>query len=111
MPAFAHISDLFTFRAIEQGWQEASRAGKPRLVAQVDIAIETCDSGQGRKNVLDYYAVLPSFAASKSATLLTTQQQLSDTWHALEQIGTDEMVFFTWSTDIEQIDRIADLLS
>jgi alkanesulfonate monooxygenase SsuD/methylene tetrahydromethanopterin reductase-like flavin-dependent oxidoreductase (luciferase family) len=99
-----------TFRAVEQGWQEAGRAGKPRLVAQIDIALEMHDGGQGRQNVLDYYAVLPSFATSKSATLLTTQQQLSDIRHALEQIGTDEVVFFPWSTDIEQIDRIADLL-
>ncbi|MBO0794377.1 MAG: LLM class flavin-dependent oxidoreductase, partial [Ktedonobacteraceae bacterium] len=98
------------FREVEQSRQEASRAGKPRLVAQIDIALETRDGGQGRKNVLNYYAVLPSFAASKSATLLTTEQQLSDTRHKLEQIGTDEVVFFTWSTDIEQIDRIADLL-
>jgi hypothetical protein len=98
------------FREVEHGWQEASRAGKPRLVAQVDIALETRDVGQGRKNLLDYYAILPSFAASKAATLLTTEQQLSETMHALEQIGTDEVVFFTWSTEIEQIDRIANLL-
>lgn len=98
------------FRAVERGWQEANRAGKPRLVAQIDIALETRDGGQGRQNLLDYYATLPSFAASKSATLLTTEQQLSDTRHALEQIGTDEVVFFTWSTDIEQIDRITKYL-
>jgi alkanesulfonate monooxygenase SsuD/methylene tetrahydromethanopterin reductase-like flavin-dependent oxidoreductase (luciferase family) len=98
------------FREVEHGWQEASRAGKPRLVAQIDIALETRDVGQGRKNLLDYYATLPSFAASKSATLLTTEQQLSETMHALEQIGTDEVMLFTWSTEIEQIDRIADLL-
>jgi alkanesulfonate monooxygenase SsuD/methylene tetrahydromethanopterin reductase-like flavin-dependent oxidoreductase (luciferase family) len=99
-----------TFRSVEQGWQKAGRAGKPRLVAQIDIALETRDGGQGRQNVLDYYAGLPSFAASKSATLLTTKRQLSDTMHTLEQLGTDEIVFFTWSTDIEQMDRIADLL-
>ncbi|HEY4383361.1 MAG TPA: LLM class flavin-dependent oxidoreductase [Ktedonobacteraceae bacterium] len=98
------------FRAVEQGWQAVSRAGKPRLVAQIDIALETRSGSQGCKNVLDYYAGLPSFAASKSATLLTTEQQLLDTMHTLEQIGTDEIVFFTWSMDIEQIDRIADLL-
>jgi alkanesulfonate monooxygenase SsuD/methylene tetrahydromethanopterin reductase-like flavin-dependent oxidoreductase (luciferase family) len=99
-----------TFREVSQGWREASRTGKPRLVAQIDITLETHDDGQGRKNLLDYYTALPSFAASKSATLLTTEQQLLDTIHTLEQLGTDEIVFFTWSTDIEQIDRIADLL-
>lgn len=99
-----------TFREVLRGWQEINRAGKPRLVAQADIALETHDGGQGRQNLLNYYATRPAFAASKAATLLTTEQQLSDTRHALEQIGTDEAVFFLWSTDIEQIDRIADLL-
>lgn len=99
-----------TFRAVEQGWQEAGRAGRPHLVAQIDIALEMRDGEQGRKNVLDYYATLPTFAASKAATLLTTAQQLLDTMHTLEQIGTDEIVFFTWNTEIEQIGRIADLL-
>jgi alkanesulfonate monooxygenase SsuD/methylene tetrahydromethanopterin reductase-like flavin-dependent oxidoreductase (luciferase family) len=99
-----------TFRAVEQGWQEAGRAGRPHLVAQIDIALEMRDGEQGRKNVLDYYATLPTFAASKAATLLTTSQQLLDTMHTLEQIGTDEIVFFTWNTEIEQIGRIADLL-
>ncbi len=99
-----------TFRAVERSWQEADRVGRPRLVAQIDIALEKNGAEEGRKNVLDYYATLPSFAAPKSAMLLTTTQQLLGTMHVLEQMGTDELVFFTWSTAIEQIDRIADLL-
>ncbi|GHO60357.1 LLM class flavin-dependent oxidoreductase [Ktedonobacter robiniae] len=99
-----------TFRAVEQRWQEAGRAGRPHLVAQIDIALEKNGVEEGRKYLLDYYATLPSFVAAKSATLLTTTQQLLDTMHLLEQIGTDELVFFTWSAAIEQIDRIADLL-
>jgi alkanesulfonate monooxygenase SsuD/methylene tetrahydromethanopterin reductase-like flavin-dependent oxidoreductase (luciferase family) len=99
-----------TFRAVEQSWQEAGRVGQPYLVAQIDMALEKNGTQEGRKNVLDYYATLPAFAAPKSAMLLTTTQQLLDTMHVLEQMGTDELVFFTWSTAIEQIDRIADLL-
>lgn len=99
-----------TFRAVEQSWQEAGRSGRPHLVAQIDIALEKNGVEEGRKYLLDYYATLPSFVASKSAMLLTTTQQLLDTMHLLEQIGTDELVFFTWSPAIEQIDRIADLL-
>jgi alkanesulfonate monooxygenase SsuD/methylene tetrahydromethanopterin reductase-like flavin-dependent oxidoreductase (luciferase family) len=98
------------FRDVERSWQEADRAGKPRLVAQIDIALEAGNGGQGRKNILDFFATIPSLGAVKSALLLTTEQQLLDTKHALEQIGTDEVIFFTWSTDIEQIDRIANLL-
>ena len=47
--------------------------------------------------------------ARGKALLLTTTQQLLDTMHILEQMGTDELVFFTWSTAIEQIDRLVDL--
>jgi alkanesulfonate monooxygenase SsuD/methylene tetrahydromethanopterin reductase-like flavin-dependent oxidoreductase (luciferase family) len=99
-----------TFRSVEQSWQEAGRAGKPHLVAQIDLALEKNGKQEGRKNLLDYYATLPAFAAPKAAMLLTTTQQLLDTMHRLEQMGTDELVFFTWSPAIEQIDRIADLL-
>jgi alkanesulfonate monooxygenase SsuD/methylene tetrahydromethanopterin reductase-like flavin-dependent oxidoreductase (luciferase family) len=99
-----------TFRAVEQSWQEAGRAGQPYLVAQIDMALEKNGTQEGRKNVLDYYATLPAFAAPKSAMLLTTTQQLLDTMHVLEQMGTDELVFSTWSAATEQIDRIADLL-
>ena len=99
-----------TFRAVEQSWQAAGRVGRPHLVAQIDIALEKNGAEEGCKNLLDYYATLPAFAAPKSAMLLTTTQQLRDTMHILEQMCTDELVFFTWSTAIEQIDRIADLL-
>lgn len=79
-------------------------------MAQIDIALEMRERGQGRKNFLDYYATLPPFAASKSDTLLTAPHQLSEIRSTLEQMGADEMVFLTWSTEIAQIDRIADLL-
>ncbi len=96
-----------TFRSVEQSWQEAGRSDKPRLVAQMEMALETQHIGQGRKNILDYYATLPPFDTYKSAALLTTEQQLRDTIHALQQIGADELIFFAWSTELDQIDRVA----
>jgi hypothetical protein len=99
-----------TFRQVEQSWQAAGRAGKPRLVAQMDIALETHHSGQGRNNLLDYYATVPPFDTVKAAALLTTEQHLRDTMHALEQLGTDELICFAWSTELEQLDRVADVM-
>jgi alkanesulfonate monooxygenase SsuD/methylene tetrahydromethanopterin reductase-like flavin-dependent oxidoreductase (luciferase family) len=99
-----------TLRSLESAWQEAGREGKPRLVAQIDIALDTNGGEQGRQHVRDYYSYIPAFAQYKASTLLTTEQQLSDVIHALEQSGTDEVVFFTWNTNIEQIDRIANVI-
>jgi alkanesulfonate monooxygenase SsuD/methylene tetrahydromethanopterin reductase-like flavin-dependent oxidoreductase (luciferase family) len=98
------------FRAVERSWQEAGRSGQPRLIAQIDIALETRHIGQGRQNVLDYYAISKPFDVYKSNTMLTTEQQIRDIIPALASIGADEVVFFTWSSEIEQVDRIANLI-
>jgi hypothetical protein len=76
----------------------------------MDMALETQHIGQGRKNILDYYATVPPFDTSKAAELLTTEQQLRESIHALQQIGTDELIFFVWSTELDQIDRVADVI-
>lgn len=104
-----HINQ--TFRAVEQSWQAAGRAGKPYLVAQIDISLESSGGGRGRTSLLNYYATMPPYDQYKAAALRTTGQQLRDAIHTVEQFGADELIFFTWSTNIDQVDRIADLIS
>lgn len=99
------------FRLVEQGWQEAQRPGKPRLIAQIDVAFETKQVGQGVNNIRAYYRVTPPYDEYKASTLITTQQQLRDMLKAVEQTGADEAVLFTWSTELEQIDRIAEMIA
>lgn len=99
-----------TFRSVEQAWQAAGRAGKPYLVAQIDIALEAPNGGQGRTNLLHYYAAMPPLDRYKSAALRTTELQLREAIHMVEQLGADELIFFTWSTNIDQVDLIADLI-
>ncbi len=99
-----------TFRSVEQAWQAAGRTGKPYLVAQIDIALESPNGGQGRTNLLHYYATMPPYDQYKSAALRTTEQQLREAIHTIGQLGADELIFFTWSTNIDQVDRIADLI-
>lgn len=99
-----------TFRSVEQSWQAAGRAGKPHLVAQIDIALELPNGGRGRTNLLNYYATMPPFDQYKSAALRTTELQIREAIHTVEQLGADEVILFTWSTNIDQIDRIADLI-
>jgi alkanesulfonate monooxygenase SsuD/methylene tetrahydromethanopterin reductase-like flavin-dependent oxidoreductase (luciferase family) len=99
-----------TFRSVEQSWQAAGRAGKPHLVAQIDIALESPDGGQGRTNLLNYYATMPPYDQYKAAALRTTEQRIREAIRTVEQLGADEVIFFTWSTNIDQVDRIADLI-
>jgi alkanesulfonate monooxygenase SsuD/methylene tetrahydromethanopterin reductase-like flavin-dependent oxidoreductase (luciferase family) len=98
------------FRLVEQAWQEASRPGKPRLIAQIDIGLETPHNDTAIDDVLSYYKITPPYDVYKSSTLIRTDQQLRDKLKAAEQVGTDEVILFTWSTDINQIERIADII-
>lgn len=98
------------FRSVEQGWQEAGRSGKPRLIAQIDVALETQHNGQAHDNIAAYYKGYAPYDEYKLATFLRTEQQIRETIQALEQIGTDEVMLFTWSSEISQINRIASII-
>ena len=99
------------FRLVEQAWKEAGRAGKPRLLAQIDIGLETVHADRAVDTLMAYYKVMPPFDAYKASTLIRTDQQLRNILKAVEQLGADEVVLFTWSPDINQIERIATLIN
>ncbi len=42
--------------------------------------------------------------------MLTTRQQVREAIDAFESIGADELVCYTWSSDLDQVDRLADLI-
>jgi alkanesulfonate monooxygenase SsuD/methylene tetrahydromethanopterin reductase-like flavin-dependent oxidoreductase (luciferase family) len=98
------------FRTVEQAWQEAARPGKPRLISQVDIGLDSPNDDKMVDRILAYYKISPPYDTYKASTLVRTERQLRDSLKAIEQVGADEVVLFTWSTDINQIERIADII-
>ncbi|QBD80381.1 LLM class flavin-dependent oxidoreductase [Ktedonosporobacter rubrisoli] len=104
----AHAAQAF--RAVEKAWQEAGRAGKPRLIGQVNMALETQDSEQARQAVYDYYSIFGPFADYKARDMLTSRQQARDAIAAFRDIGADELMFYSWSSDPEQIERLIECI-
>lgn len=98
------------FRAVEQAWKQAGRAGKPRLIGQVNMALETKDVEQSRAEIFRYYSVFGAFAHVKANAMLSTRQQVREAIEAFKNIGADELICYTWSSEPEQIDRLADLI-
>jgi alkanesulfonate monooxygenase SsuD/methylene tetrahydromethanopterin reductase-like flavin-dependent oxidoreductase (luciferase family) len=104
-----HEADDF-FRAIEQAWRQAGRTGKPRLIGQVNMALETADAEQARAEIFQYYSVFGPYAYVKANAMLTTRQQVREAIDAFASIGADELICYTWSVDPDQIDCLADLI-
>ncbi|WP_141206610.1 LLM class flavin-dependent oxidoreductase [Streptomyces griseorubiginosus] len=98
------------FRDVTTAWQKHDRPGRPRLVAQANVALgpdTTLD--RARRNLRDYYA-FSGHVEYMEAGLLTTPQQIRETTDAYFGIGADEVMLYCWAPDPDQVDRLADLL-
>ncbi|MEU0025242.1 LLM class flavin-dependent oxidoreductase [Streptomyces sp. NPDC006335] len=105
-PSF--MSNLF--RDVETTWQKHDRPGRPRLVAQANVALGPDSTLEGaRRNLRDYYA-FSGHVAYMEAGLLTTPRQIRETADAYFGIGADEVILYCWASDADQIDRLADVL-
>lgn len=97
------------FRTVERSWQAAGRSGRPRLVAQVNVAVgPEVVVDQALKAIRRYYGATP-YADMVVKGLLTTVTDVRNAVSAFEDLGADEVMFYCWSTDPEQIDRLAEV--
>ncbi|MFJ9783027.1 LLM class flavin-dependent oxidoreductase [Amycolatopsis sp. NPDC101161] len=97
------------FRAVEKTWQAAERPGTPRLVAQVNAVLgppERVDRGLAA--IAAYYRSLGPYAEKVLEDVLTTPDRLREAVATYERLGADEVVVYCWTTDVDQVDRIAD---
>lgn len=96
------------FRSVERSWSAAGRAGRPRMVAQVNVALgpeTTLDDA--REAMGAYYRFLDDPGRIR---LLTTPRQVRDAVTAFTDLGADEVMLYCWARDPGQIDRLADVL-
>ncbi|TWF76875.1 alkanesulfonate monooxygenase SsuD/methylene tetrahydromethanopterin reductase-like flavin-dependent oxidoreductase (luciferase family) [Pseudonocardia hierapolitana] len=99
------------FRAVERDWAEHGRPGRPRLVAQVNVALgPDCVADDARTAMGAYYGFTGT-ADRMLAGLLTTPERVRDEVRAYADLGADEVVLYCWATDVTQVDRMADLVS
>ncbi|MFD4602970.1 LLM class flavin-dependent oxidoreductase [Streptomyces sp. NPDC058464] len=102
------------FRTVERFWNEADREGRPRLVAQVNVALgpeSTVD--EAREALRAYYAFTGDdalYGADETVRrMLTTTRDLRDTIKAYGDLGADEIMLYCWSSSVDQVDRLAEL--
>ncbi|AEW96087.1 MULTISPECIES: LLM class flavin-dependent oxidoreductase [Streptomycetaceae] len=96
------------FRDVEAAWEKHARPGRPRLVAQLNVALGPAGTlAHARHNIRDYYA-FTGRAGHMAEGLLTTPERIRETTDAFFAIGADEVMLYCWSSDADQIDRLAD---
>jgi alkanesulfonate monooxygenase SsuD/methylene tetrahydromethanopterin reductase-like flavin-dependent oxidoreductase (luciferase family) len=93
---------------LKGAWSEAGREGKPRTVALFYFALGDDAEQVARRSLGDYYGFLGDYAdqivASAAKDAATLKQYLS----AFEAAGADEVICFPASTQLDQVNRLAE---
>ena len=99
------------YQNVEDAWKAAGRSERPRIVATSGFALGPDAAGRGAAQTQHYNQFLGAEAAENSARgVLTTPEQVSSIIQAFADIGADEMIFLPQVADIEQVDRLADIV-
>ncbi|AWS47092.1 LLM class flavin-dependent oxidoreductase [Streptosporangium sp. 'caverna'] len=100
-------------RTIEESWRAAGRAGHPRLVAQVNAALGPEPILDEARNTLgDYYRSFMGDGAAKVVDeMLGTPEAIRQAVTAYGDAGADEVMLYCWSSDLDQVDRVADAIT
>ncbi len=98
------------FRIAEKVWREAGRAGQPRLVGCTYIALGPDGLTRGGNYIRDYYSDRGALSDMIARSLPTTLEAIKGVIQAYADTGADELILWPTTTDIEQVDQLADLL-
>jgi alkanesulfonate monooxygenase SsuD/methylene tetrahydromethanopterin reductase-like flavin-dependent oxidoreductase (luciferase family) len=98
------------FRSVEQAWQAAGRAGRPKIVAQVNVALGPQDVIDDARGALAGYYAFTGDPGAAVDGLLTGPASIRASVAQLAELGADEVMLYCWARDPEQVDRIGDLL-
>jgi alkanesulfonate monooxygenase SsuD/methylene tetrahydromethanopterin reductase-like flavin-dependent oxidoreductase (luciferase family) len=100
------------FESVEASWSRAGRAGKPRMVAQVNVAVgpeSTVD--EAKTAIAEYYGFAGDYAAQNVERMLTTPAAVREAVEEFTALGADEVMLYCWSPDPDQVGRLADAVA
>ena len=93
----------------EAAWRDLGRPGRPRLWGQGYFTFG--DVERGNAYLRDYYAFTGGFVERIVAENLTSVRAVKDFVRGYEEAGCDELVLFSTSPDIEELERLREALA
>ncbi len=97
---------------VSRFWEELGRSGLPRIVGQVNVALgPPATVEQARRAIADYYAFLDDGVSRVLDAVRTDERQIRAAVEDYATLGFDELVLYCHGDDVDQVDRLADLLS
>ena len=98
------------FEQVQAAWQAAGRTGTPRFVTASYFALGDDAAARGATYLRDYYGA-NSYTDSIVAGLPATAEAIKARIQAFEEVGADELTLWPTIAEIDQLDRLAELLA
>ena len=101
-----------TYQIAEDAWRAAGRRGRPRFVMGCYYALGPRADEYLDAALMHYHAYFGADIAAEIVKSVSTKtpQSIRDALRALADIGTDEMILVPVASDIDQLERLADLI-
>ena len=99
-----------SYRIAEEAWQAAGRPGRPRLVAVASYALGPNAADKVGGYIRHYYSFLGPAAEQMAQNAIASTEALKGTIQDMSGIGMDEMVFLPATTEMDQLERLADIV-
>ena len=102
---------LAMYKTVLEEWRNCGRNGRPRFVATNAFALGSNAAERGANQYRHYNQFLGPEAADQAARrVLTSAEDIRKVIQEFDQVGLDEMVFLPQVTDLDQVDRLAEIV-
>ena len=93
-----------------ESWESEGRTGKPRLAGVASYALGPNAADKVGGYIRHYYSFLGEAAETMARNAISTPEAVKDTIRDMEGIGMDEVVFLPSVADLDQMERLADII-
>ena len=93
-----------------ESWNAAGRSGAPRLAGVASYALGPGAEDKVGGYIRHYYSFLGETAEQMARNAISTPEAVKDTIRDMEGIGMDEVVFLPSVAEMDQLERLADIV-
>jgi alkanesulfonate monooxygenase SsuD/methylene tetrahydromethanopterin reductase-like flavin-dependent oxidoreductase (luciferase family) len=97
------------FDLAQESWRAEGREGKPRLVATLYYALGP-NAARGGDYIRDYYSFFGAAADDMASAIPSSPEAVEELIRGFGDVGADEVVCWPTVADLEQVDRLAELV-
>ena len=98
------------YQVAKESWDAEGRTGLPRLAGVASYALGPNAADKVGGYIRNYYSFLGDAAETMAQNAISTPEAIKDAIRDMEGIGMDEVVFLPSVAEMDQLDRLADII-